>query len=488
MKELFPNYQNTVEQKVEQPNLDSAPTSDLDALKCWEYILNDLQGTLSSNEFSVLTAIEATSTTKDHLLLSAPSMLVYQSLIDTFLELVERSKNRLGFEHISISIDLMKEGESLQKQPHEPTTASPAPSIASVDELFFETFTRKTRLNHHYQFNTFVHGPSNQFVFAACKNIVENPGQSYNPLFIYGSTGLGKTHLLHAVGNELIARRPGFSVTYISSERFMNELIYCLRHNRIGEFRKKYRSCDMFLIDDIQFMSGNKSATQEEFFHTFNNLYETKKQIIVTSDLFPQEIPDIEERLRNRFQWGLIADIQPPDIEHRIAILLQKAKQLNMDLPIKVAEFVAGKVKRNVRELEGALHRLSAFSALQGKRVTLELAKDSFNAIGAHEMSSQRSAMLIDAIQKEVADHFRVKVADLKSKRRHKAFTLPRQVAMYLVRKYTGISLPEVGEFFGGKDHTTVLHAEKKIAATRKNDSDLAANLEALERKIERVC
>ena len=355
----------------------------------------------------------------------------------------------------------------------------------SSDTLFSHTLSRKTKLNPNYTFETFVRGPSNQFALAACYNVAENPGKTYNPLFIYGATGLGKTHLLHAVGNHIIKTNPNATIAYISSERFMNELIYCLRHNKIIDFRQKYRHCDLFLMDDIQFISGNKAATQEEFFHTFNTLYEAKKQIIITSDLFPQDIPDIEERLRNRFQWGLIADIQPPDIEHRIAILYSKAEQLGIRLSIDVAEYIANLVKRNVRELEGALHRLAAFAALHGKTLDKTLAMETFSNMISED--SSKPQMLIEAVQKVVAEHFQVKTSDLKSKRRHKALTLPRQVAMYLARKFTKTSYPEIGEKFGGKDHTTVMHAVRKITLERKRNMDLMVHLDALERVLERL-
>lgn len=356
---------------------------------------------------------------------------------------------------------------------------------SNSDALFSNSLSRKTKLNPTYTFENFVRGPSNQFALAACYNVAENPGKTYNPLFIYGATGLGKTHLLHAVGNHIVKTNPNSTVAYISSERFMNELIYCLRHNKITEFRQKYRHCDLFLMDDIQFISGNKAATQEEFFHTFNTLYEAKKQIIITSDLFPQDIPDIEERLRNRFQWGLIADIQPPDVEHRIAILYSKAEQLGIRLSLDVAEYIANFVKRNVRELEGALHRLDAFATLHGKPLDKSLAIETFSNMLSEDTS--KSHMLIDTVQKVVAEHFQIKTQELKSKRRHKALTLPRQVAMYLARKFTKTSYPEIGEKFGGKDHTTVIHAVRKITQERKKNMDLLVHLEALERIIERL-
>jgi chromosomal replication initiator protein len=312
--------------------------------------------------------------------------------------------------------------------------------------------------------------------------VADAPGQAYNPLFIYGSTGLGKTHLLHAVGHRVLRDKSDAVIIYISSERFMNEMIYCIRFNKMWDFRRKYRNCDLFLVDDIQFISG-KDRTQEEFFHTFNTLYEAKKQIVITSDMFPQDIPDIEDRLRNRFQWGLIADIQPPSIEHRIAILINKAASLGIKLNDDVAYYIASHAKRNIRELEGALHRIVAFSALHGRSIDIQLAAEGFQNV----ISEAPKRLTVESIQKVVAEHFKIRVTDLKSKRRQRALTVPRQIAMYLSRVRTNASFPEIGARFGGKDHTTVMHAVKKIESDRANDLDLKTSIEALERKIEQL-
>lgn len=349
--------------------------------------------------------------------------------------------------------------------------------------LFTSSLAKNARLNPNYTFNTFIQGPSNQFALASCLNAAENPGVNYNPLFLYGSTGLGKTHLLHSVGNRIKELFPHYVIAYISSERFMNEMIYCIRHNKMWNFRQKYRHCDLFLMDDIQFISGNKAATQEEFFHTFNSLYEAKKQIIITSDLFPKDIPDIEERLRNRFQWGLIADIQPPDVEHRIAILKSKADQLKVALNDEVAEYIANHAKRNVRELEGALHRIAAFAALQGRPLDKAIAMETFHSM----VADSPKQLEIETVQKAVADYFKLRVVDLKSKKRQRVLTLPRQIAMYLSRKHTQASFPDIGDKFGGKDHTTVMHAVRKIKEEKNRNLDLKANIEALERSLEKL-
>jgi chromosomal replication initiator protein len=348
---------------------------------------------------------------------------------------------------------------------------------------FSKNLERNPNLNPLYTFSSFVRGPSNQFALATCLNVAENPGTNYNPLFLYGSTGLGKTHLLHAVGNEVLRVNRNTVVTYISSERFMNEMIYCIRHNKMWDFRQKYRTCDLFMMDDIQFISGNKSATQEEFFHTFNTLYEAKKQIIITSDLFPHDIPEIEERLRNRFQWGLIADIQPPDVEHRIAILFNKAESLRIRLPHDVAEYIATYIKRNVRELEGALRRIAAFSNLHARPLDLNLAREVFRTL----TPPTRQKVEIELVQKCVADHFKLKVSDLKSKKRLRALSLPRQIAMFLSRKFTQSSYPDIGSRFGGKDHTTVMHAVKKIELSLEQDVTTKRHVETVTRLIEQT-
>ncbi len=349
-------------------------------------------------------------------------------------------------------------------------------------QAFSRSLSPEGNLNPIYTFESFIKGDSNQFAVATCLSAAENPGKAYNPLFIYGGVGLGKTHLLHAVGNLVLRHTPNAVVTYISSERFMNELIYCLRFNKMWDFRKKYRDCDVLLVDDIQFISGKK-ATQEEFFHTFNTLYGAKKQIVITSDMFPKDIPDIEDRLRNRFQWGLIADIQAPSIEHRIAILYSKAEKLGIRLRPEVAEYIAKHAKRNVRELEGALHRINAYGALQGEEITLDLAARTFRDV----LGEAPKRMSIDTVQKAVAEHFQMKVADLKSKRRQRAIAMPRQIAMYLSRKLTNASYPDIGEKFGGKDHTTVMHNVKKIEESLDRDLDLKAHVDTLERHLEQL-
>jgi chromosomal replication initiator protein len=330
-------------------------------------------------------------------------------------------------------------------------------------------------LNPRYTFEMFVVGSSNQFAQAACQAVGDLPSKAYNPLFIYGGVGLGKTHLLHAIGHQIVRLFPGMTVLYLSSERFTNELINAIRFDRTAEFRAKYRTIDLLLMDDIQFISG-KERTQEEFFHTFNDLYESRKQIVVSSDRSPKEIPEIEERLRSRFEWGLIADIQPPDFETRVAILKKKAGLERVRLADDVAYLIASRVKSNIRELEGSLTRMIAFCALTGREMTVDLAQE----VLAELWGEEERIITIEQIQRKVAEFFGVKFSDFKAKNRTKAVAFPRQIAMYLARQLTHASLNEIGRAFGGKDHTTVLHAVDKIQTLLQDDPKLKKTVDGL--------
>ena len=320
-------------------------------------------------------------------------------------------------------------------------------------------------LNPRYTFDTFIVGPSNQFAHAACRAVAEAPSRSYNPLFIYGGVGLGKTHLMHAVGQYVLEHDPSMKLTYISSERFMNEMINALRYDRILDFRERYRSVDVLLVDDIQFVSG-KEGTQTEFFHTFNALHDAQKQLVISSDRPPHEIPALEERLRSRFEWGLIADIQPPDIETRVAILKRKAEAEFVPLPDGVAMYIAGRIKSNIRELEGSLIRLIAYASLTGREITLELTKEVLRKV----VDQDERAVTIETIQRFVSDYYQLKIGDLKSRNNSKSVATPRQIAMYLCKALTHASLPEIGRSFGGKHHSTVIHSVKKIEDLRRKD------------------
>jgi chromosomal replication initiator protein len=331
------------------------------------------------------------------------------------------------------------------------------------------------QLNPRYTFDTFVVGSSNQFAHAAALAVAEQPSKAYNPLFLYGGVGLGKTHLMQAVGHRVRANNRALRITYLSAEKFTNEVIQALRFERMIGFRDKYRNVDLLLLDDIQFLAG-KERTQEEFFHTFNALYDAQKQIVISSDSPPKEIPTLEERLRSRFEWGLIADIQAPDLETKIAILMKKAENENAQLPPDVAEYIARGIRSNIRELEGALIRLLAYCSLVGEAITLQLAESVLKNI----LAQQEKRVSIEAIQRRVAERFGLSVLQLKSKSNAKSIAYPRQVAMYLAKQMAGASLPEIGRVFGGKHHTTVLYSVNKIEALRKTDKDLARALHQL--------
>src|SRR4249919_1435108 len=330
-----------------------------------------------------------------------------------------------------------------------------------------EPVTAPAGLNPRYTFETFIVGSSNQFAHAASRAVAEAPSRSYNPLFVYGGVGLGKTHLMHAVGRYVLQHNPSFKLTYISSERFMNEMINAVRYDRILDFRERYRSVDVLLVDDVQFLAG-KEGTQTEFFHTFNALYDSQKQIVISSDRPPHEIPQLEERLRSRFEWGLIADIQAPDLETKTAILKRKAESEGITLADNVAIYIAGKIKSNIRELEGSLIRLIAYASLTGKEITLPLAQDVLRNV----LQNDDRAVTIESVQKAVAEHYSLKVTELKSKNNSKSVALPRQVAMYLCKNLTAASLPEIGRSFGGKHHSTVIHSIRKIEDLRSRDGD----------------
>ncbi len=397
----------------------------------------------------------------DHLRIGAPNRFSRDWLAQHHLDALQTAAQECvgGHPRVSIVVD--------DSPPPEPAVS--APSVAGPAS------SRNEGLNPRYTFDTFVVGSSNQFAGAACQAVAELPSRAYNPLFIYGGVGLGKTHLLHAVGHQVLRLFPGTSVVYLSSERFTNELINAIRYDRTAEFRARYRNMDLLLIDDIQFISG-KERTQEEFFHTFNDLYESRKQIIVSSDCSPKDIPEIEERLRSRFEWGLIADIQPPDFETRVAILKKKAAVERVRLTDDVAYLIAGRIKSNIRELEGSLTRMIAFCALTGREMSVELAQE----VLADLWGEEERIITIEQVQRKVSDYFGVKISDLKAKNRTKAVAFPRQVAMYLARHLTHASLAEIGRSFGGKDHTTVLHAVDKIQALTQEDPKLRKTIEGL--------
>ena len=348
-------------------------------------------------------------------------------------------------------------------------SAIPTPAATEIPSSIF---------NPRYRFNTFVVGNSNQLAYAASLSIAEKPSGSFNPLFIYGGAGLGKTHLIQAIGQHMRDSSPRLKVAYMSADSFVTELITSIRYDKMQQFRDRYRTVDVLLLDDIQFLAG-KERTQEEFFHTFNALYEAQKQIVFTSDAPPKDIPTLEERLRSRFEWGLIADIQPPDLETKVAILRKKAEERKVDLPHEVALFIAERVRSNIRELEGHLNRVTAFASLTGNRVSIELAKEALKDL----LTKENKPITGPEILKVVAAHYGLKVSDLKSKSNARTIAFPRQVAMYICKDLTDLSYPEIGRLFNDKHHSTVMYSVDKIDQMRQDDNDLSRTIEMLSKQ-----
>ena len=381
-----------------------------------------------------------------------------------------------------VSFSFVPEGVEIPTRPSvEPEVPSSGIGFSSTDERLQDDAGEKGAggLSPRYSFETFIVGASNQFAHAACRAVAEAPSRSYNPLFLYGGVGLGKTHLMHAIGHFVLTQSPTLKLTYISAERFMNEDINAIRYDRILEFRERYRGVDILLVDDIQFIVG-KERTQTEFFHTFNALHDAQKQIVLSSDCPPHQISELEERLRSRFEWGLIADIQPPDLETKIAILKRKADAEGVFLPDDVSLFIAGRIKSNIRELEGSLIRLLAFASLTGRELSMSLAQEVLRDV----LRQEERAVTIDIIQKFVADYYQLKLAELKSRNNSKSVAMPRQVAMYLCKSLTNASLPEIGKSFGGKHHSTVIHSIRKVEDLRKKDTSFNSLITTLTESI----
>lgn len=441
--------------------------------KIWQEVQSNISRVLTPHTFNAwIKPIRFQSLQGDNLILEVPDSFARDYVRDKYATIIQEAlssiTNTTYFLEFTISeiSNFTPEKQSPATTVHQPEP----PKKPSKEKTVFHQF-----LNSKYTFEKFVCGGGNQFAHAASQAVANNPASSYNPLFIYGGVGLGKTHLLMAIGNHIQNKNSSSRICYYTSEKFMNEMINCLRHKKMDDFRNKFRKADVLLIDDIQFMAG-KQATQEEFFHTFNTLYESHKQIVLTSDKFPKDIPDLEERLRSRFEWGLIADIQPPDIETKTAILKKKAEFDFIDLPDDVAMFLASSSATNVRELEGMLVRLGAYASLTSSKITLTMAREVLKDI----IVEKTKEVSIEFIQKVVADHFQLKVSDLKSDKRLKMVVLPRQIAIYLCRDLTKASLPEIGKKFGGKDHTTVIHSVKKIETILSQDPDMKATLQVI--------
>lgn len=409
--------------------------------------------------------------TKDDstLYLKVPNEIFRDWISSNYFEVLEESLQELDMEGFQVNFLIEDKQQPKGSNGSKSQVISPKPAkVASLNNQDISNFgiakiieiePLELPLNPKYTFDTFVVGSCNQFAHAAALAVVDMPSKTYNPLYVYGGVGLGKTHLMHAIGQAIKSRNINLRLNYISSEKFMNELINAIRYDKTITFREKYRNIDVLLMDDIQFLAG-KERTQEEFFHTFNALYDAQKQIVISSDCPPREIPTLEERLHSRFEWGLIADIQPPDLETKVAILKRKAEIEKIDLPDNVALFIASKIKSNIRELEGSLVRLVAYASLKGLPIGLELAQEVLKNI----IDEETDGVSIELIQKTVASHYGLKVADLKSKNNSRNIAGPRQVAMYLCKTLTKASLPEIGREFGGKHHTTVLHSINKVS------------------------
>lgn len=432
--------------------------SDLDIL--WKDVLNVIKAELSEVSYNtwLKTAIPI-GLSDNKIVLGAPNDFTKGILVGRYYNLIKNSIKEVTGE--DYTLEFIIPGE-------EPINTVPV-QLSDDGEG-----NKRSILNPKYTFNTFVIGNSNRFAHAASLAVAEAPAQSYNPLFIYGGVGLGKTHLMHAIGHYILSQNPNSKVMYVSSEKFTNELINSIREYRNEEFRNKYRNIDVLLVDDIQFIAG-KEGTQEEFFHTFNALHESNKQIIISSDRPPKEIPTLEDRLRSRFEWGLIADIQPPDLETRIAILRKKANIENIKVADNVMTYIASKIQSNIRELEGSLIRVVAYSSLTNREITEELAEEALKDI----LSSTKPVYItVDVVKEIVSKNFKIKMEDYNSKKRTRAIAYPRQIAMYLTRELTDLSLPKIGDEFGGRDHTTVIHACEKINKDIEDDVNLRKKIE----------
>jgi len=444
--------------------------------KIWPETLELLKTKISDQNISTwIKPINPVNISGNLLTVEVPNKFVKDWIKDNYKTIIEETLSMVGTVNYRIDIKINKKSKKTDIKDVEKIIETTKQNFKINENKRNRDELNLLNINDKYTFDSFVSGPSNQFAHAAAMAVSNNPATTYNPLFIYGGVGLGKTHLINAIGNEIFKNNNKTKICYYSSEKFTNELINSLRHAKMEEFRNKFRSIDILLIDDIQFIAGKKS-TQEEFFHTFNALYESHKQIVVTSDKFPKEIPDLEERLRSRFEWGLIADIQAPDTETKQAILKMKADQNKIELPEDVIYFLANSISNNVRELEGYLIRIGAYSSLTSTPIDIEMAKKVLKDI----LIENSREITIEKIQKRVADHFQIKVIDIKSSKRLKSIVFPRQVAMYICRNMTSLSYPEIGAKFGGKDHSTIIHAIKKIEKNMQEDFQIKTIIEKL--------
>ncbi len=438
----------------------------MSVLSVWEKAQGSIKETIGESSyetwFSQLHAVEKDPST---ILLETPDEFFRNWIVEHYLKTIEEKLATTSEQNIAIEFSV---SANIQKE-------VPASRLNKTENSFEDEKRDDININPRFSFDNFVIGPSNRFAYAAAMAVAESPAKAYNPFFIYGQVGLGKTHLMQAITQQIRKLYPSLNICYISSEKFTNELIDAIRHRSTPQFRQKYRNIDVLLIDDIHFIAG-KESTQEEFFHTFNALHNNRKQIIISSDRPPKEISNLEERLSSRFAWGLITDIQPPNYETRVAILKKKIEREPVEVPDNVIFFIAEQIKTNIRELEGALIRVVAYSLLEEKPISLDVAK----LILKDMVKESIKIVSVEMIQKEVGDYYNLSVSELKAKKRNKNVLLPRQLAMHLTRQMTKLSLPEIGQAFGGKDHTTVLHSCKKIEQDLLTDQELKNTIEKL--------
>lgn len=437
----------------------------------WEKCLNSLESEFPSQQFNTWIRPLQAQYADGKLVLLAPNRFVLDWIVERFLSRInELIKQFSDSKPPTVMLQIGSTRVDKPKTEHAAPLHSSASLSANPKAVFsyHESTIYQSNLNPNFTFDNFVEGKSNQLAKAASLQVAENPAVAYNPLYLYGGVGLGKTHLLHAIGNQIVQTNPHAKVLYLHSERFVADMVKALQTNAMNEFKRFYRTVDALLIDDIQFFAG-KDRSQEEFFHTFNALLESQQQVILTCDRYPKEINGVEERLKSRFGWGLTVCVEPPELETRVAILMSKAEQTALNLPYEVAFFVAKRIRSNVRELEGALKRIIANAHFTGKAITLDFVKEALRDL----LALQDKLVTIENIQRTVAEYCKIKVADLLSKRRNRSITRPRQIAMALAKELTNHSLPEIGDAFGGRDHTTVLHACRLIAGLRTTDADI---------------
>ena len=449
----------------------SVPSTTLPA-NPWIRILDALEKKVNRHSYDTWLKPTRYSHANGGILFIRVPTVEFRHVGDKYADLIQEAIDNLGLEYQDVKFVTPDDDPASTPLRHDGglsgfASAAPAPAPSAGSQARFD-WDGAAQLNPRYTFDAFVIGSGNQFAHAACQAVAERPSKAYNPLFLYGGVGMGKTHLMQAIGHEIKKRQPQAAICYVSSEKFTNEMINSLRYDKMTSFRDKFRNVDVLLVDDIQFLA-QKERTQEEFFHTFNALHESMKQIVIASDRPPKELAEIEDRLRSRFEWGLIADIQPPDLETKVAILQKKAENERVSLPTDVALYIASNIRSNVRELEGALIRLIAHSSLIGAEITLPYAQQ----VLKNFIDSQARKVTIESIQKSVAEQFGLRVVEIKAKNNSRAIVYPRQIAMYLAKHLTEASLPEIGRQFGGKHHTTVLHSVEKIEEARKGDKDL---------------